>query len=89
MEKIKRRKVRWTKQEDEMLLSGVKVYGSTKWQKVSTLVPGKNNVRSLSPLSNTTIKTENKKNRGNVEIGGSIISIRASIKILGHSQRII
>ena len=39
---------RWTKQEDEMLLSGVKRYGVPHWKKISTLVTGKDNVRSLS-----------------------------------------
>ena len=39
---------RWTKQEDELLLSGVKLYGARNWKKISTLVTGKDNVRSLS-----------------------------------------
>ena len=48
MEKIKRRIGKWTKQEDEMLLSGVKLYGARHWKKISTLVTGKDRVRSLS-----------------------------------------
>ena len=92
MEKIKIRKVRWTKQEDEMLLSGVKRYGVRTWKKISTLVTGRDGVRSLSSnvQSIHDCKMNRKiKNRNNVESVGSIISIRASIKILGHSQRII
>ena len=48
MEKVKRKIGKWSKQEDELLLSGVKKYGARDWPKISTLVMGRNSVRSFS-----------------------------------------
>ena len=94
MEKIKRKIGKWSKQEDELLLNGVQRYGARDWPKISTLVMGRNSVRTrvsrllslFFPERSRTVNTYT--HRNNVEIVGRIISIRVSRQILGQPRRI-